>query len=543
MALLLHAYDQTGPAQLIANAAAQGAARQQQTMEILSKIALETAHNRQLSIENQRRLDFEKSKEAERAREFDVEQAPYAPPSIPSPTAPRSPTAGYDAGSPGLDVSDAPTGELSGAGAPGVNLYNVGGPQPLSAPLIPSSDTAGFMPGNDAAEAPADMAPAPSMQLQPPNLEAASAEQTGGMGSAFGKVDPFQPPQFDAPSAGPAPDASLQTAAGRAATRGMPLEPPALPSRDAIETAKEETALFAQNLAGIPKKYAIPAITHFATARATAAARSDDNTLPDGSRVMGGKQYRADDQGKWSAVNPGDAGVAELTKDMAFDPATNTYQNKDGAKFFVGQSRGKVTLTPWKPETVKAKRTFLGSDGKPYSIGQDGVPLQPVPEGVQLVEGKLPSARTLPDGSLGIVNPDNSVTTLIPATIKLGDKAKADYLKAMNDAHVALTDLNATELQYQNKPSVAKDWYGITDKTVKEKRDSFDAAQQKVLDMQTLYPALKIANPTGTAPAAPNTPARPAAPTAPVTRQALNKKTGQVQTLVLVNGAWQQQTQ
>lgn len=476
MGLLLHAYDPVGAASLFANSAAQGAARQQQALEFLARLARETSHDHQLSVENQRRLDFEKSKEGEHAREFDVQHRPWNPPALDT----TSPT---DTGLPGLDPTDTVQPDSS---PDGVNLYNTGGPQPISKPLVPMPETSAFMsiPGADVAPDTADVPvtlPPAQMRLQPPDLAAVSAQQTGGTGSAFGPVDPYAPPQFGAPGqldggeAVPNQARADAQAASFAADRKTPLAPPALPAK-AVDGVKEDVAKLGELFRGMPENFVVPTLTHFASQRVLQEART--------------------------TAKAAETSIAEMTKDMTFDQATNTYANADGAKFFVGTSRGKPVLTPWKPETVKAKRTFLGSDGKPYSIGSDGQPIQPVPEGVQLMEGKLPPARTLPDGSLGIVNPDHSVTTLIPATIKLGDKAKADYLKALNDAHVALSDLNATEMQYQGKPGAFKDWYGITDKTVKEKRDSFDAAQQKVLDMQTLYPALKIANPTTSAPAA-----------------------------------------
>lgn len=538
MGLLLHAYDPVGVASLFANAAAQGAQRQQQQMQMLMELAKDAQHSRQLSIENERRLDFEKSKEAEKTRQFDVEHKPFVPPSLPGvgPSSDSMPTRGAtDAGEPGLDANDAISVGMEDAPKPGVNLYNTGGPQPLTAPLIPRDETSAFLkvPGGDTApdvpDVPVELAPS-QMRLQPPDLAAVSAQQTGGLGSAFGPVDPFAPPEF-APPEPPAPPQdgptdligtnlppgpslkSFQAAnptSRREAKASDRFAPPELPKRE-IEKVKNDTIEFAQSLAGLPQNEATRAITHFATNRALQAGREDANTLPDGSRVFGAKQFRQDPEtGAWSAVGVGQAAVEDLTKEMTFDAATNTYANKDGAKFFVGTSTtGKPKLTPWKPEAVKAKRTFLGSDGKPYSIGTDGSPLQPIPEGVQLMEGKMAPARTMPDGSLGIVNPDRTVTTLIPATIKLGDKAKSEYLKSLNDAHTALMELNATELQYQAKPGVAKDWYGITDKTVKEKRDAFDAAQRKVVDFQTMYPALRQAAPAQPAPA--STPAAPAA--------------------------------
>lgn len=507
---------------------------------MLTEMLKDAQHSKQLSLENQRRLDFEKSKETERTREFDVEHKPFVPPTLPS-VGPSASTGGAtDPGLPGLDATDAITENMPPAPAAGVNLFNAGGPQPLSAPLIPKDETSAFMSvpsadvAPDVADVPVQLAPS-QMRLQPPDLAAVSAQQTGGLGSAFGPVNPFETPEF-APPEPPAPPQdgptdligaelpagpslkSFQAAnpsSRREAKASDRFAPPELPKRE-LDKVKDDTIEFAQTMKGIPEKYAIPAITHFATNRAAAATREAANVLPDGSRVFGTKQFRQDPAtGEWAPVGVGQAAIDDLTKDMTFDQTTNTYANKDGAKFFVGTSTtGKPKLTPWKPDAVKAKRTFLGSDGKPYSIGTDGSALQPIPEGVRLMEGKMPPARTLPDGSLGIINPDNSVTTLIPATIKLGEKAKSEYLKSLNDAHTALMELNATELQYQDKPGIAKDWYGITDKTVKEKREAFEAAQRKVVDFQSMYPALRQAAPGQPAPAPAAAPAPGAAPAA-----------------------------
>lgn len=508
MGLLLHAYDPVGTASLFANAAAQGAARQQQSLEFLARLARETSHDHSLSVENQRRLDFEKAKEDERAkehtREFDVQHRPWNPPALDTPSA-------TDNGEAGLD----PTDTVQPDSTPqGVNLYNTGGPQPLSKPLVPMPETSAFMsiPGSDVApdapDVPVDLAPS-QVRLQPPDLAAVSAQQTGGMGSAFGPVDPYAPPQFGAPGeldggeAVPNQPRADAHAASFAADKKMPLTPPELPVK-AVDGVKADVAKLGELFRGMPENFVVPTLTHFAANRVLQEART--------------------------TAKAAETSIADLTKDMTFDSATNTYANKDGAKFFVGTSTtGKPKLTPWKPDAVKAKRTFLGSDGKPYSIGTDGSALQPIPEGVRLMEGKMPPARTLPDGSLGIINPDNSVTTLIPATIKLGEKAKSEYLKSLNDAHTALMELNATELQYQDKPGIAKDWYGITDKTVKEKREAFEAAQRKVVDFQSMYPALRQAAPGQPAPAAPA--AAPAPGAAPAAKPAKVVQNGVTYTL------------
>lgn len=551
MGLLTYAYDPYGAVNVLTRAMEVGQRRQQAQQEMMQKVLSEAETNRRLSMENDRRMAYEEAKAAEDTRRWDTENKPWHPPDLGASGSPGAgsmpPPSDLPVAGDALNPDD--TFSANMPPAPGVNLYNAGGPAPLSAPLVPPSDT--FVPMNtpdsgantDVPAPPStDLAPTP-VTLQPPDLSAASAAQTGGTGSAF-TANPYEPPSI--PDVAAVADEANGLPGGKSAATdpstlmGGPLDqgpgatlkqyhaaqahgvvaPSVVPGKDdPLDEAKRQTAAFGQMLNGVPAKYAVPAITRFATAAAASASKDDKTKLPDGSYVKGGIQYKDDGTGNFVAVpkpGTGAASLDDMTKGMTFEKDTNTYANADGAKFFVGTTpSGKPKLTPWKPEMVKAKRTFLGTDGQPYSIGTDGQPLQPIPDGVTLVDGKLPTPRTMPDGSLGIVHPDNTVTTIMPAGVKLGDKAKGEYLKALGDAHTALLDLNGTELQYGKKPGIGKDWYGITADTLKEKRDAFDAAQAKVAEMQAMYPQLKSVTPPAGGPAAPAAAPAPAPAAAP----------------------------
>lgn len=486
MGLLLHSYDQLGPAQLIANAASQGAARQQQNTELLAKLASEMAHNRQLAIENQRRLDFDKAKLAEGAREFNVEQAPYVPPTLPTGGGPTSAAgATLQGGSPGLDVSDVPAGELTGGGEQGVNLYNVGGPQPLSAPLIPQSDTSGFMPGDAApADAPSgELAPSP-MQLQPPDLAAASADQTGGTGSAFGPVNPFEPPQFDAPpdlQGGEAvPNQALADARQSQfnAAKQVPMTPPELPAK-ALDGVKEDVAKVGELFRGMPSKYAVPAIAHFAQQRVLQAAHDASRTASEKVKTTyldqsTGQMHTQFTDGKWDNL-PAD--FSKLRKLDANPPRSVVKSFVDANTGAVYHQKENGTLT----DETGAPANFPDDMSKFERLGSKTAERQ------QLAQDREKRLAGEGDAKLGLAQDrltlaqQKAQTDADQKTAALNAKSDAEKTKALQAERVNLRTFMG------KRASLAKDSSGALLGDAKDNATALDAeitaAKQRIAAM------------------------------------------------------------
>lgn len=181
--------------------------------------------------------------------------------------------------------------------------------------------------------------------------------------------------------------------------------------------------------------------------------------------------------------------LEDVTAGMTPVPEHNTYRRADGSEYFVEQTAtGKVALRPYRPKEVIAKKFWIGTDGNAYAGGSDGTLLQPKPDGVQLLDGKIHD-RQLADGSVVIVHPDATYTTVIPASAKLGEKAKSEYLQAVESASTSLVDLTATKKAYDAKIPGTK-WFGVTQKSVDEAQKTYEEAQKKVSDFHKLYPQL-----------------------------------------------------
>lgn len=141
MGLLTYAYDPVGTASIIARAIEAGQSRQQQQAQFAAQLAKEAADNRRLSLEFQRGMDFknatlgfDREKEAEGTRRWNALNSPVdAPPPLPTSDTPASPAADM----PALDIpASSPTSVDAPQSAPGVDLFNAGGPSPYVAPLI-----------------------------------------------------------------------------------------------------------------------------------------------------------------------------------------------------------------------------------------------------------------------------------------------------------------------------------------------------------------------------------------------------------------------
>lgn len=223
--------------------------------------------------------------------------------------------------------------------------------------------------------------------------------------------------------------------------------------------------------------------------------------------------------------------LEEITAGMQPVPEHNTYRRPDGSEYFVEQTAtGKVALRPFRPKENVAKKWFLGTDGNAYAGGSDGTLMQPKPDDVQLLDGKIHD-RALSDGSVIIVHPDATYTTVIPAGVKLGEAGKKDYLQAVESAQSALIDLTAVKKAYDAKIP-GTHWFGVTQKTVDEAQKTYEEAQSKVSELQKLYPQLSSAaaqgglTPSGAQPTA----------SAAAERVATNPQTGEK--VVLRNGQW-----
>jgi hypothetical protein len=301
---------------------------------------------------------------------------------------------------------------------------------PDSGSLSAPDATLNAPPGGDISLAQQASAPAPiSLDSAPtiPGLPALPPAPAVALNGAA-PVDPLEPPQYDVPQLpdensdplatpnlnldpedlaarqgaqqiadttmnGPhgqlvpriAVNPALQTKAGRAATIGNPLMPEPLPDRPGFRGGNA-ILTDAQNrmaAAGIPRKVAIPKLAQLseqlAMKEVPPAARAPTQ-LPDGSLVIGGKQYVKQKDGSYTTTTTANQtqSVEDYQQSKGWskdvDPASPTFGallDKDGAAHWVHVGgNGKVVDMPARPPAQrigfdeKAKAAELGYEPK-----------------------------------------------------------------------------------------------------------------------------------------------------------------------------------
>jgi hypothetical protein len=426
MGLLTYAYDPVGTANVLVRAMEVGQQRSSAQQQMLMDLAKSLADSRRHDIEfdrtqsfNQYRDDAERGyKEraaAESRRRYDLENAPI------SPTTPTAPTGTVPVSGDPLNASDptaavdVPPPEVQPS-APGVNLYNAGSGADQSQPLLAAPSFAADLNGDAPLSAPDTALPdAGPMQLQAGPVNPLEAPQYDVPDMSGENADPLATPNIDPADLalrngaqqvadttmnGPhgqlvpriATNPALQTRAGRAATIGNPLMPEPLPDRPGFRGGSDILGE-AQNrmaAAGIPRKVAIPKLAQLSeqlALRDSPAPGRPPTQLPDGSYVIGGKQYVKQKDGSYTtAVTANDTQTVEgyqqskgWSKDV--DPASPTFGallDKDGAAHWVHVGgNGKVVDMPARPPS---QRIGFDEKGKAAELGyvpKDGMWFDP----------------------------------------------------------------------------------------------------------------------------------------------------------------------
>lgn len=425
MGLLTYAYDPVGTANVLVRAMETGQQRSAAQQQMLMELAKSLADSRRHSIEFDRTQSFNQAKEDEERRRWNIENSPIG--SVPtsptaSPTATPSSTFNPSNDFPGeTSPTDVPPPQVQPS-APGVNLYNTGAPdqsQPLLAAPSFAADLSGEAPlsAPDTTlppSAPLDLQAAPVNPLAPAQYDVPT--DTGETDSPAGQFsDPFagqmqplspqqlaaqaaadNPPLSAAPVGRPPVNPALFTAAGRAATRGNPLDPGALPTDPSASLASPilDPLTDAQNrmaAQGISRKVAAPRLAELSAQLALRNAPAPSKPLPklpDGSILAQGKQYVLQKDGSYSAAPSSPAEMQSVeeyqkakgwTKDV--DPGSPTFGalvDTDGAAHWVHVGgNGKVVDMPVKPP---AQRIGFDEKGKAAELGyvpKDGMWFDP----------------------------------------------------------------------------------------------------------------------------------------------------------------------
>jgi hypothetical protein len=230
-----------------------------------------------------------------------------------------------------------------------------------------------------------------------------------------------------------------------------------------------EMAALANNLRGIPKKVAFPALAAAAKQIATTAAKGGSGT--------------------------------DLLAGMEPVPEHNTVRDpKTGIEYFASQdSSGKQKLLPYRPKELVAKIFGQGSDGKIYAYGSNGEPMQPIPDGVT-VEKNPGRIQTTKDntGNVFELHRDSTVSLLIPAHTKLLAKEREHY---MADAQSEAAARAEYETQKAAVDQNGAGWFGLDKKKLGEAETSWKEAKTKLETWHKQYPELATGQEPAAAPA------------------------------------------
>lgn len=184
----------------------------------------------------------------------------------------------------------------------------------------------------------------------------------------------------------------------------------------------------------------------------------------------------------------------DLLAGMVPNPENNTYKDENGMEFFVTRSsNGTQKLTPYRPQAVKASRWTIGSDGRPYALGNDGQPMQPIPDDVTLDfnPGKMQTVRDN-SGNVFAVGADRTLQMLLPAKTKLSREEREKYMADLEAQGEAQAELEAVTKALQEKGERGlTNWFGVSDSSLRAAQTAADEAGRKVAVWRERYPDLQ----------------------------------------------------
>lgn len=503
MALLTYQYNPNQTVALLLQAIEVGERRKAQEQQVIAGMAKAVADDRRHALEFDRLQAFAGAKFAEENRRYNLDNAPFTIPSLPESAPVTSSTVGSPSpltGPVGPDVS--PTASIPSvpeltAPTEGVDLYTAGGPVPASRSLLTGEpvetepvdgfteriatkrasqlqtaldairsrpENVVFTPeamgrleeGLSQARVGAAREDATAMMQQtPPGMSLAQVAPVDPLKPTIPNVAPAPPPVNDGNIAGPLPTRSPDPAAwdepasltpamqirstlGQLASLNQPGRPPVIRQKDV--------------------RAALPAIL-----RSTIAANN-----------------------RRSTSTPPET-LEQVTAGMEFNPEHGTYKRGDGAEYFVGRSAGgRVTLQAFKPKEVKAARWVQGSDGKAYALGNDGKPMQPVPDGVDLQFAPSKPQTTRDNaGNVYLLQPGQTQPMLIlPAKTKMSATESAKYTAALGDKQAAEAELAA------KRPAFEKSWFGVGKKDIAEAEERVRTAEATIKATRERYPEI-----------------------------------------------------
>lgn len=491
MSLLVTPYNPTASVEVLVNAIEAGQRRRTQEQAIIAGLAKAIADDRRHALEWDRVQAFNREKEAEDTRRFEVtraentrrynlENSPVTVPALDNP-APVTTAAVR---------SEAPTADTSIPGDPSAEILNLdtaGGALPPSRSLLTgeqldtSPDAMGFQERLAAKRAEQlKQGLAAVEQIGPGAAEASAAQRAlelRAQGAAVAgqypvptldggnialqqaaPVDPFThaPPRVpatlppDGNIAGPLP----------AATGDQMMDP----GPSALIPPGKQVSRYVADLAdaGLPvRRKDLAALQRTALASSLRAQRGP-----------GGTPSSAES-------------IDQIVAGLEFNPERGTYKRTDGAEFFVGRSAsGKVTLKPFQPDRVKASRWVQGSDGKAYALGSDGQPMQPIPDGVNLQFTPSSEKVFQNSGNTYLLKPGGEPELVVSAAAKVPAGESRDYTKALAERSAAEAELQA------KREAQAKKWFSLSTKDVDAAESRLRDAEIVVKTFRERYPQL-----------------------------------------------------